>query len=275
MFLIRAYAKINLTLNVLGTLPNGYHEVESLMQSVNLFDDVYLDVKESNSFEISLDCKGAELPENEDNLAYKAALLMHTRFHKKFNEKISISIEKRIPVAAGLAGGSSDAAAVIHGLSLLWDIDPPYDLAAELGSDVPFCLMSLNGCTAAVATGTGTQLAPAQAADYIVLLATPDIHVPTAAVYKELKEADCGKRFSIKLPEGNKKPDFGNHLEAPAIRLFPEIANTIEEIKRTDAIHVQMSGSGPTVFALFPPETRSLKCSLPENLQVHLVQTLK
>ena len=266
--LVHAYAKINLYLNVLGTLPNGYHEIESLMQSVGLCDDVSVRVEEAARFSISLDPGRADLPADAGNLAWRAAEAMHARYHAERPERIDIRVTKRIPVAAGLAGGSADGAAVIAALCELWEREPDYELAARLGADVPFCLAAQHGLPAAVATGTGTELSPRMGEDFSVLLATPAIAVPTAAVYRALREDDCRIRHSLETP--------GNHLQAPALRLFPQIRETLAWAEGLGAKRVQLSGSGPTVFALFArgeaPDLQTLQATAPAGTTLNLTE---
>ena len=270
---IDAYAKINLILNVLGTRPDGYHEVEMLMQAVSLCDAVT--VKTADALNEADRCGSDALlgPQHfeygQKDLAYKAALLMAETFRPELVttaldenglelvpgvKGVHIEIEKRIPAAAGLAGGSSDAAAVITGLGRLWlqgknaddtqqegadgSQKQPADelletllpLGAGLGSDVPFCIAAQLGHPAAIARGRGTDLEFVQPVDSGVDLYFSDFTIPnkTAAVYAELKDEDCAERFSIEgflnassLKE--KQRFVGNHLQAPAERLLGKI----------------------------------------------------
>ena len=249
MITVKAYAKINYRLNVLGKRPDGYHEVETYMQAIELCDDVCVSCEEGGSgLEISLAPGRDDLPSDSGNLAYRAAVLMHEAFHPQTPEKISIKVVKRIPVAAGLAGGSTDAAGVMNALAALWNIEDEaglLSLAARLGADVPFCVSAQRGCFAAIGTGTGADLAPAPAKAYKLLLTTPDIAVPTKAVYGELKPSDYKERFS----------GFGNHLQFPALRLFPGIQEVMDAHgKLPGRVLTQLSGSGPSVFSLFGPD---------------------
>ena len=239
-----AYAKINLGLDVTGVREDGYHLLRMIMQQIDLHDTLTFTVSPPSGPGrgniILLDESGLS-PAGEDNLICRAVRMMMESFDLRAD--IEIRLVKRIPVAAGLAGGSADAAAVIAVLCELWELDPDYELAASLGADVPFCLAVQHGLSAALATGTGTQLSPRQGAAYAVLLATPSIAVPTTAVYRELREEDCAPRFG--------EDRFGNHLQAPALRLFPQIRETLDWAGSLGADHVQLSGSGPTVLALF------------------------
>ena len=250
MITVKAYAKINYRLNILGKRPDGYHEVENYMQAIELHDDVCVEWTEGGEeLSVDLDPGRADLPSDSGNLAYRAAVLMHKTFHPERPEKISIKIVKRIPVAAGLAGGSADAAGVINGLAALWNVedeDRLLDLASGLGADIPFCVASQRGNFAAIGIGTGAQLTPADPMPFKVLLTTPDITVPTKAVYGELKPSDYQVPFT----------GFGNHLQAPALRLFPGIKQVMDAHEDLNSrVLTQLSGSGPSVFSLFDPET--------------------
>ena len=143
---VKSYAKINLSLDVLRRLENGYHEVEMVMQQILLHDEVDVKWKESDEpFRIVLQTNRPYLPVDERNLAYKAAQLMHEQYGEGRTGSLRIDIKKRIPVAAGLAGGSGNGAAVIHGLNSLWnlglDVSSLNQIGSKLGSDVPFCIM--------------------------------------------------------------------------------------------------------------------------------------
>ena len=181
-----APAKINLYLEIIGDRPDGYHELVMVLQSIDLADR--LELHPNGTDEVRLQCHHPEVPLNQSNLAYKAAQLMRQEFPKVASNYggVDITIDKRIPVAAGLAGGSADAAAVLVGLDLMWDLgltQPELQtLAAKLGSDVPFCL---SGGTA-IATGRGEQLDPLKDLDnlWIVLAKYQNLTVSTAWAYQ-------------------------------------------------------------------------------------------
>ena len=261
---LKAYAKINLILNVLGRREDGYHEVEMLMQAISLCDVVR--VEETDHL---LDPRDFEY--GSTDLAYMAALLMAEKYRPDLIAPaldedgtelaagingVRISIEKHIPAAAGLAGGSADAAAVLIGLAKLWLADnasrntAPKEagscnaapknngallktllpLGAKLGSDVPFCIASQLGHPAAIARGRGTELEFVQPTDCGVDLYFPDVEIPdkTRSVYAELKEEDCKERFSIEgflkaRTLAEKRRFMGNHLQAPAERLITKV----------------------------------------------------
>ena len=276
----KAYAKINLILNVLGKRPDGYHEVEMLMQAIDLCDIVTVKVADAllgpQDFEYG-----------QSDLAYKAALLMAERFRPELITEaldengtelaagvkgVQISIEKHIPAAAGLAGGSADAAAVMTALGKLWmpEKDPEkllkilLPLGAKLGSDVPFCIASQLGHPAAIARGRGTELEFVQPADFAVDLYFSDVAIPnkTRAVYAELKEADCEKRFSIEnflnaSSIDDKRRFMGNHLQAPAERLIKKYGKKDPAVQQPNSGCIRavpeiatLSGAGPTYFTI-------------------------
>ena len=220
-----AYAKINLGLDVLGKRADGYHEVSMVMQSISLADTVTLE-KHSG---LVVQTGRSDLPGDSSNLAYKAAVLMAERFNK--TPDIKITLDKHIFMAAGLAGGSSDAAAVLRGLNRLWQLGlnaaQLEELAAEIGSDVPFCIC---GGTA-LAEGRGEILTPLpEPQEAVIVLAKPQQAVSTAWVYKEfdsLKETQHPDIGTLKaaLLKGNAVlplPGMGNALEGVTCARYPE-----------------------------------------------------
>ena len=254
-----AYAKINLSLDILGTLPNGYHEVRMIMQSLQLHDTITL--KLSTTPGITMTCSDTTLPVDEHNLAYRAvALFCDTH---GITDGITLHLEKKIPVAAGLAGGSSDAAAVLRGLNEMYGTPTTAgELAAlgvKLGADVPYCLM----LGTALSEGIGERLTalpsapdchcllvkPAAGAstkqiytDYDVLVQTANIkHPDTEALLSALSAGDYNTLVS----------GLCNVLEPVTMQLVPDIAVIKNALQTLGADGVLMSGSGPTVFALF------------------------
>lgn len=254
MLTLKAYAKINLALDVLFKRSDGYHEVAMIMQSVSLADTITLT---SQPGDITLKVNIPGLPADASNLAYRAAALL--KEYAQPEQGVHIGLVKHIPLAAGLAGGSADAAAVLKGLNTLWGLNFNLDelsrLAAKLGSDVPFCLY--NGTK--LATGRGELLAPLPAlpACYVVL-AKPAIAVPTAWVYQQFKPDKAGRRPDIEvmskfLAEGNLSgvaANMANVLESVTIPAYPEISQIKEHMLNYGAMAALMSGSGPTVFGL-------------------------
>ncbi len=252
----KAYAKINLTLDVTGKRPDGFHEVSMVMQAISLYDTVGLTLRDSG---ISLVCNKAELPCDDTNLAFRAADLL--RCECGATEGVHIQLVKRIPLAAGLAGGSSDAAAVLRGLNELWRLRLTSveleGLAARLGSDVPFCLQG----GAAHATGRGEKLSPLpDFAGLGVVLAHPAIAVSTAWVYGQFKlERWTGSQDVGIMRRAIEQKDFQsvagnlyNALETVTLPAYPQLGEIKTALTKAGADAVLMSGSGPTVFALTP-----------------------
>ncbi len=252
--LYRAHAKINLVLDVAGTRPDGYHELETIMQTVTLCD--LLEITPAS--EIELHVTGAELPAGPGNLAYQAADLLRSRTGYPGGARIKLL--KRIPPAAGLAGGSADAAAVLRGLNEVWDLGLPLDelasLGAVLGSDVPFCL---HGGTA-LARGRGEIITPLPDLPPLgVVLVKPSFGVSTAEIYRRYDamggafRADCrGMLAALDRGDlGGVLACMGNALEPVTMSLFPEIGAIKNLLAAAGARGVLMSGSGPTVFGIF------------------------
>jgi 4-diphosphocytidyl-2-C-methyl-D-erythritol kinase len=256
----KAPAKINLALDVLYKRPDDYHEVEMVMTTVDLADRIEL--AEIAGKDIKIISHNRYVPDDSRNLAYQAANLLKQRYN--IPNGVAITIEKNIPVAAGLAGGSSDAAATLRGLNKLWKLGLSLDelakLGAEIGSDVSFCVY---GGTA-LAKGRGeiiTQL-PAPPSCWVVL-AKPTIGVSTADVYKRLDLKNVQHPNVPKMIEAIKNHDFksvcsnlGNVLENVTLSLYPEVHHIKEQMKKFGADAVLMSGSGPTVFGLIEHDSR-------------------
>lgn len=256
---IRAYAKINLGLDVIGILPNGYHEIRSIMQTVGIYDVLSFEKAEAG-IAISTEC--GELPVNEDNLIYKAAKKLLDEYHIK--EGVKIHLEKNIPIAAGMAGGSTDAAATLKGINRLFNLDCPLDkmreIAATIGADVPYCIL---GGTA-LCEGIGERITNIEAAPQCYLLvAKPDINVSTKYVYEHLDSKPIeshpdidGMIDAIKLGDVGKVADLlGNVLEAVTVPAYPVIDSIKNFMTDEGARGCLMSGSGPTVFGIFTDES--------------------
>ncbi|MFC4768535.1 4-(cytidine 5'-diphospho)-2-C-methyl-D-erythritol kinase [Effusibacillus consociatus] len=262
MFSEKAKAKINLTLDVLYKRPDGYHEVEMVMQTVDLSDHLVFEDRDDST--ITLSCGVPYIPLDHRNLAYKAAALLQEQFG--IRRGVHISIEKNIPVAAGLAGGSSDAAAALRGLNRLWDLglslDELAELGAELGSDVPFCVY---GGTA-IARGRGEKIErlPAAAPLWVVLV-KPPIAVSTADIYGNLNVREIvvhpDTQAMVKALETG-EPErivdhLGNVLETVTFKLHPEVEKLKYQMMKFGAMGALMSGSGPTVFGIVDRESRA------------------
>ena len=252
---IKAYAKINLGLDVIGRLENGYHEVKMVMQTVGIYD--VLDFQRTEGG-IVITTDSGELPTGEDNLIYKAAKLMIEKYGIK--EGVKIHLEKHIPIAAGMAGGSTDAAATLKGMNRLFDLGcmlkDLMELGVQIGADVPYCVM---GGTA-LAEGIGEKLTPlAPAPDCYVLVAKPDINVSTKYVYEHLDAQEIVKHPDIDgMVEAIAEESLQgildrmeNVLETVTVSAYPVIRTIKERMKELGAINSLMSGSGPTVFGIF------------------------
>lgn len=260
MYYVKAPAKINLTLDVLHKRPDGYHEVEMIMTTVDLADRIGLEIREDGAIHIiSVD---RFVPNDHRNLAYQAAKILKEMY--KVKSGVSIKIEKNIPVAAGLAGGSSDAAATLKGLNVIWGLNLTVDelaqIGTKIGSDVAFCVY---GGTA-LATGRGEKIQELPApANCWVILAKPTLGVSTADVYGNLKINQIVHPKTTVMMDAIKDKDYdlmcnslGNVLEDVTLKLYPEVANLKEQMQRFGADAVLMSGSGPTVFGLVNQESR-------------------
>lgn len=254
-FQIKAYGKINLGLDVLGKLPSGYHEVRMVMQTVGIYDELTFE-KTEGGIEITTDA--AELSTGEDNLIYKAARLMKEKYH--IREGIRIHLQKNIPIAAGMAGGSTDAAAAMKGISRLFDLDigllELMEAGVEIGADVPYCVI---GGTA-LAEGIGEKLTPLELApECYVLVAKPDINVSTKYVYEHLDMGKIEKHPDIDgmveaIGIGSLQgilDRMENVLETVTIPAYPVIGELKQRMKELGAVNSLMSGSGPTVFGIF------------------------
>ncbi|MCQ6563734.1 4-(cytidine 5'-diphospho)-2-C-methyl-D-erythritol kinase [Paenibacillus mendelii] len=257
----KAPAKINLLLDVLRKREDGFHEVEMIMTMVDLADR--LEMEELPRDSIMISSQAGYIPLDEKNLAFQAAKLIKDRYDVR--KGVYIHLDKKIPVAAGLAGGSSDAAATLRGLNRLWGLGISEAelcvLGAELGSDVPFCV---TGGTA-IATGRGEKLErisnPPQC---WVVLAKPPINVSTADVYgkfraNELKQHPSKANMLNAISHGSFTDiceNLGNVLETVTLQLYPEVLQLKESMERLGADGVLMSGSGPTVFGLVSKEAK-------------------
>lgn len=258
----KAPAKINLMLDVLHKRNDGFHEVEMIMTMVDLADRLTL--SDPGSSRISLSSQSGYIPLDDKNLAVRAARLLRQRFG--VSRGVHMHLEKRIPVAAGLAGGSSDAAAALRGLNRLWELGLSMaeleELGAELGSDVPFCV---RGGTA-LATGRGERLEELPNPPRCwVILAKPPINVSTADVYGNLKAAEIDVHPSASsMRQALERGSFadvcgglGNVLEDVTLKLYPDVGRLKGVMEHLGADGVLMSGSGPTVFGLVLKEEKA------------------
>jgi len=252
----RAFAKINLGLDVTGTREDGYHTVRMVMQNIRIFDRIHLTRTTEPGYSLTSDAY--YLPTDMNNLMVKAADLMFRRY--SLPGGLRMNLQKYIPVAAGMAGGSSDAAAVLHGINRLFDLrlSTPelQEIGLKIGADVPYCLLRRT----ALAEGIGEILTPIPACpECRVLIAKPPISVSTKTVYQKLV-----------LDENTNHPDIdgmvaamragdlrgiaarmGNVLESVTVKEYPVIGRIRESMLEKGALNALMSGSGPTVFGLF------------------------
>lgn len=261
---IKAYAKINISLDIIGKREDGYHFLEMIMQSIDLYDLIKIDKCEQG---INIYCNESSIPTDRGNLAYKAAELFADTY--KIGQGLSISIEKNIPVSAGLAGGSSDAAAVLKGLSQTFGIHADDNklkaLGLKLGADVPYFI---TGGTA-FCEGIGeicTLLRPFK--NKIVVLVKPDFKISTPEVYKKIDTVKVYRhpntKSIIKAINEDNLMYIGTHmvnvLENVTIRDYPVIENIKNEMVKEGSCGVLMSGSGPTVFGFFENMSAAQRC---------------
>lgn len=291
----KAYAKINLSLDVLRRREDGYHEVRMIMQNVGIYDvlsfervdiassscelstkkaDESTNLEEAKKSLITLEVlnapQGADLGPIEKNLIYRAAKLVYDKYQIK--DGVKISLEKHIPVAAGMAGGSTDAAAAFHGLNELFNlqmtVEEMCELGVKIGADIPYCIV---GGTA-VSEGIGEILTPISAPPKaIILVAKPDINVSTKFVYEnlhanELKvHPDVDEMIrAIEKKDLNKMAEvLGNVLETVTTKEYPIIEEIKDVMKENGALNSLMSGSGPTVFGIYDYNDResAQKCA--------------
>jgi 4-diphosphocytidyl-2-C-methyl-D-erythritol kinase len=276
-------AKINLILDVIAKRKDGYHEVEMIMQSIDLGDRLYFKrIKEG----IELETENKEIPTDADNLIYKAAKLLFAEYN--LSGGIWVKIDKKIPVAAGLAGGSSNAAATLLAINELWNLELSGEklksLGAKLGADVPFCF---DGGTV-LATGIGTELEALKVeTDLDIVLVKPPFAVSTAEIYQELdlsqiKEHPDLKRMKKSLESGDKSriiSAIDNLLAKVTMGNYKELKELEELILDAGARRVLMSGSGPTMLAFVMNEsaaeglTIKLKEQLPSSYVIQRTRT--
>lgn len=279
-----ARAKVNLTLDILGVRADGYHEVSMILQTIELADEVELK-KISGGVSLAMDATGIiggeNIPNDEKNLAWKAA----AEFQKFCGKDLGVAIElvKKIPAAAGLAGGSADAAAVIRGMNRLYELNlTEKELCAigeRVGSDVPFCII----CGTCLAEGRGeilTRLAPIK--KFNIVLAKPEgeistpwayknydlnpatIHPPTEKIVAQLESGDYDSAFK----------NFSNVLEGVALKKIPAVADCKKKFLSAGASVALMSGSGPTVFALTDDENSAKKIAAAvDTAQIFITKT--
>lgn len=266
---IKSYGKINLSLDVTGLREDGYHTLETVMQKISLCDEVTVKwiPDDSDQIKIHLDSNKAFLPKDDRNIAYKAAKAMIEQYGEAFGGgTVDIFLRKYLPVSAGLAGGSGNGAAVLTALNRIWELKlntrQLCSIAAPLGADVPFCVLIQNtryGC--ALGSGTGTELTPIKNKfKKPIILVKPAFGVSTKEVYQGIDDCEITARpDTAAIMEALKKgqdsvvyDNMVNVLECYTLNKYDEVKRLKEKIQReTDAEMVLMTGSGPTVFAMF------------------------
>jgi 4-diphosphocytidyl-2-C-methyl-D-erythritol kinase len=256
-FTLPAFAKVNLTLRVRGRRPDGYHEIETVFQTISLHDLITFELSASGRIELA--CSDPDIPSDETNLVYRAAVALRERYGVQQGARVTL--EKRVPAQAGLGGGSSDAAVALLGLAHLWGVETNKDelkqLGARLGSDVPFFL---EGGTA-LGTGTGAEIQPLRDAPATPLVVvTPAVKVSTAEGYAALKAPALTKEGSAanlsvsraeSLFAGSLREVMRNDFEGVVGRLHPEVERAREALEASGARRAMLSGSGSSVFGVF------------------------
>lgn len=262
---LKARAKINLGLDVIGRRENGYHDVRMVMQTVGLYDRIIMTKIPEEDIRIKTNI--GFLPVNENNLVYKAIMLMKNKYNLKGG--IEVDLNKFIPVAAGMAGGSSDAASTLFGMNRLYDLNLPMrelmNMGVEIGADVPYCIMR----GTALAEGIGEKLTRLPDMPFChILIAKPPVNVSTKLVYENLDSTQIQSHPDIDgIIEAIRLKDLalvasrmGNVLESVTVPLYPVIDNIKKDMMEHGAINAMMSGSGPTVFGIFPDEQSMVAC---------------
>ena len=254
---LKSRAKINLSIDVLGKREDGYHLVEMIMQTIDLFDKIKIfSLKEDT---IIIESNSLDIPLDSTNIVYKAADLIKKQYNIK--EGVKIIIEKNIPIAAGMAGGSSNAAAVLVGLNQLWQLklseNKLKELGLKLGADVPFCI----GGQTALAENIGEKLTKIDglSENIFILVCKPELFVSTKEIYEEIDSKIIEKRpnnkLLIQLLKENKIQQIADNMYNVLEEVTRERYPVIEEIEKimmeNDALGSMMSGSGPTVFGLY------------------------
>ena len=260
---LKARAKINLSLDVLGKREDGYHDVRMVMQTIGIYDRLI--ITKIPEDEIRIQSNLFYLPINENNLIYKAAKLLKDEFG--FAGGVDVNLNKFIPVAAGMAGGSTDAASTLFGINKIYELglsqNKLMELGVQIGADVPYCIMR----GTALAEGIGEQLSRLKPVPHMwIVVAKPPINISTKLVYEQLDMNDILYHPNVdKMIQAINKEsieeiaaNMGNVLERVTIPLYPIIDSIKNDMLSHGAINAMMSGSGPTVFGIFPNERTAL-----------------
>lgn len=280
---LKARAKINLSLDVLGKREDGYHDVRMVMQTIGIYDRLI--ITKIPEDEIRIQCNLFYLPINENNLIYKAAKLLKDEFG--FAGGVDVNLNKFIPVAAGMAGGSTDAASTLFGINKIYELglsqNKLMELGVQIGADVPYCIMR----GTALAEGIGEKLSRLKSVPHMwIVIAKPPINISTKLVYERLDMKDIISHPNVdkmiqainKESVGEIAANMGNVLEHVTIPLYPIIDSIKKDMLSHGAINAMMSGSGPTVFGIFPNERTALNCQAylkfkKEAKQVYITET--
>ncbi len=280
---LKARAKINLSLDVLGKREDGYHDVRMVMQTIGIYDRLI--ITKIPEDEIRIQSNLFYLPINENNLIYKAAKLLKDEFG--FAGGVDVNLNKFIPVAAGMAGGSTDAASTLFGINKIYELglsqNKLMELGVQIGADVPYCIMR----GTALAEGIGEQLSRLKPVPHMwIVVDKPPINISTKLVYEQLDMNDILYHPNVdKMIQAINKEsieeiaaNMGNVLERVTIPLYPIIDSIKNDMLSHGAINAMMSGSGPTVFGIFPNERTALNCQAylklkKEAKQVYITET--
>lgn len=254
----KAYAKVNLALDVLRRRPDGYHDVKMIMQNLDIYDELEFELDSVAETKITLEANRLEIPTDERNLIYKAVKMMYDEYD--LTGHIHVKLVKNIPVEAGMAGGSTDCAAALHAVNELFGLNLSTDTlmkhGVKIGADVPYCVMAKT----ALSEGIGELLTPVKGLpDCYVLVVKPPVNVSTKMVYTNLKANELdrhpdvdGMIVALEAEDLDKVASrMENVLETVTTVLYPEIEVIKDEMKNMGALNSIMSGSGPTVFGIY------------------------
>ena len=278
---LKAFAKINIGLNIISKRPDGYHEIETIFQLIDLYDTIT--ISKRNDTQIVIHSRNKNIPLNHDNICYKATNLL--RGVSGISDGVNITINKRIPMGAGLGGGSSDAASALKGLIRIWGLrlneNSLMDVAKQVGADVPFFI---KGGTA-FATGIGEKLTHIEfPTEYFCVLVHPPIEVSTEWAYKNYtfsltktkKISKLSQFLQKKINLSELKNYVQNDFEKLVFKEFPELCELKEKLYQNGAFFASMSGSGSTIFGLFKSFIKAEEAVgiFPESCQTILVQPI-
>lgn len=262
MIVRQSPAKVNLFLRVLRKRADGYHDILSLMQGISLYDEMCFDLKGDG---IVVKCPGSSLPENKDNIAYRAAEVFLSDFPR--HSGVEITIHKRIPVAAGLGGGSSNAATTLVTLNEMtgrkYSTEQLMKMGAGLGADVPFFVFGKT----AVASGIGDRLKPVEGVPRLsFILINPDFEISTGKIYENLRLGLTKEPIKYRMPRfittSHIVKGLCNDLEQVSLRLYPVLSKIKGLLTANGALGSLMSGSGPTVFGIFRNDDDAIKAEI-------------